>query len=166
MVFSCMNLQLSSSKTCFHLSSYSLCAGFVLHQLPESALASECIFWTVLFPPELCVYKSSLILRPIPWQHAAFLTAKIKTFRIVQKTICIESCKIFLLIRAPKNVKGSTTEISFLPLFLNRWVASVGNTEITLAHNEKHNCTAAGGIDVINMLPRRFSSQRKQHSPT
>lgn len=68
--------------------------------------------------------------------------------------ICSESCSCRnpLFMRALENVSSSTTKtVSFL-FSWSRWVASVENTKIILAHdNEKHNYMAAGGIDVINM---------------
>lgn len=92
---------------------------------------------------------------------------KNKNVRNSSKTlqICTEigSCWISLFIIALKNVNGSTTEtVSFL-FSWSRWVANIGNTKIILAQNEKHNYMTAGGIDVINMVPR---GQRKQHSST
>lgn len=44
-----------------------------------------------------------------------------------------------------KPFPSSFLEIDILPVF--------GNTKIILAHIEKHNCMASGGIDVINMVP-------------
>lgn len=122
------------------------------------SLASECVFWTVLFPPELCAYKSSHILEPIPWQHTV-LHCKNKNVQNSSKTLQL------LLLNFPFHQStGEQLHFSFLFSY-SRWFASV----ITiLAYNEKHNCMAAGGIDVITVVPggQLVRSQRKQHSPT
>lgn len=83
--FYALSCSYSAPNSVSNPQTHSPCAGFMLHQLPQSFLASECVFWTVLFPPELCVYKSSNILEPICWLHAVLQTAKIKMCRIAQK---------------------------------------------------------------------------------
>lgn len=45
------------------------------------------------------------------------------------------------------------TETVSLLVSLNGWVSTVGDNKTIPAGNKKHDCVAAGGIEVINLLP-------------
>lgn len=118
-------------RTCLCFSSHY--ATVMLHQLSSSFLASDCVFWTVLFPPKLCVYKSSSL--PLHLCKNTNVQNSSKTLQMYTERFF---CRNPLFMSALQNVSGSTTKtVSFL-FSWSGWVASVGNTKIILAHGNEN----------------------------